>query len=467
MLRDYSEELKANLKAMAEAVEPDGVWENISDFFGDGYVSIREFFGDYDIEDYLDNMNEYYVMMINKDDVTSQRIDEIFAAVDTVDTTCQQEFSTCGELLTTINGFLSQFAGAIETSNVDFCKPNQIPDITSAPGYADYQKDFIDAYEASHPEEAAAMNEAFDGMMNGAYTYDEDGNPIWHDGVPDDVDNIKFIIYSAEEPYRSLFVDNIGKVDIVPTDGGSCYTRNGENGETIKINWNDTSIMANNSGGAYSTIFHEFGHFLDDIYNPDGDCVTREYTTPDGEPLQDVIDRDVYNAVARKVAELNPGASDEFIQEVTDRITKGNLPGYVDDDSQEVIDASKDAVKAINKDLKTGNALIVGDTYDGSTNCLTYSTNHPIPPQYESENTGKGVGPGHDNDYYFGYTIDPDTQELTVGERKASGSTEGFANYFSVCIRGYDDYADVYDNYLPETSDCFDDILDDMANTEL
>lgn len=61
---------------------------------------------------------------------------------------------------------------------------------------------------------------------------------VWHPGVPEDVDNINFIVYSADEPYRSLFTDNVNKVKISKTDGGSYYADK-------MLGWTDYSYAYN------------------------------------------------------------------------------------------------------------------------------------------------------------------------------------------------------------------------------
>lgn len=457
MIRDYSEQMKETLKQLTQAVVPDKPWETVFDWIGDNYVSLmKRFFKQYDIKDYLDNISEYHAYMINKDDISAEKIDEIFANVETVDTCDEIELGNYDMMMRSLGKMVSQYAGAIKISNGSFCSQSALTAIDSSPDKDDYDMmKTVTDYERKNPETAAAVNKAFAGMINGADAKNKDGSVVYHPGVPDDVMAIKHTIYTAEEPYRSLFTKHIGDVTFLPTDGEAKFS-NGDP-RIIYINWNDPGLMEDNSMGPYAGVFHEYGHYLDEIYSLDN----KQFLS-DSFDIQKATDKDVATAVRNKVAEMNPGKSDEFIQDVTDRITKGNLPGYVDDDSQEVIDAAKAAVKELNTELTDAHAGMA-DTYDGSTNALDSSAKYPIPPEYESKNSGKGVGAGHPNDYYFRITVDPNTQEVTIGERKFSGSCETFAHYFAQRMIGWDRYTAAYDKFLPETEKTLDEVIDYMV----
>lgn len=454
MVRDYSEELKASLKAMAAEVEPDGFFATIGDIFVDIGMGIKSLFGGYDIEKYVDDMDSYYKALIDKDDITTGRIDEIFAAVESVDSDDTGELNNATTLLDTLSGYVSQFADAIHVGDVtSFSYPNSIPDITSDPGYSDYQKAYNEAYEQSNPEIEAEMDRIFEDMQ---------------EDCPGDVENIKFLIYSAPEPYRSMIIENLEYLQVTMQEEG--LVSNYEDG-VIYIDWNDPECMAADPGGAYETFFHELGHFVDNMSGDGNGYFTDSYVTRSGVTLQESIDRDVEKVVTQRVDEMFPDLDDETKAAIVDRLIHGNLPGYTVSDDPAVVDAAK----AVQEDFYTefennDNSHGASDAYDGSTNYLRNDAQKgPIPEEYCSPNTGCGVsGPyQHPSDYYYDIDYGRDENDnttVTPGQTPTEhyGARESYATDFSDHIIGWPDHKDSYEQYLPGTTPRFDEATDAM-----
>lgn len=86
MFRDFSDSAKAKLLGYVEEVTKTSVWGKIGDAIGDTTVTVRSWFGYLNIDNYVDNLDEYHLKVIDKNDITAQQIEQIFTDVKNVDT---------------------------------------------------------------------------------------------------------------------------------------------------------------------------------------------------------------------------------------------------------------------------------------------------------------------------------------------------------------------------------------------
>ena len=72
----------------------------------------------------------------------------------------------------------------------------------------------IQDFESSHPDQTADLNDFL-----------ASGNP--NDLTEGDIRNIKYLIYTAPEPYRSIYLNSLSKFEMIATDNtdkGAFYT---------------------------------------------------------------------------------------------------------------------------------------------------------------------------------------------------------------------------------------------------
>ena len=111
------------------------------------------------------------------------------------------------------------------------------------------EKRFIDLYEKIHADEAESMNTFFGkSSQDGITEYDKA--------------NIKFIAYTSEGDYHIIFFRYIGECQVNDWNysGTSCYDF-GYRGVYINL----SELGLSDPDGAYTTVFHELGHNIDDL----------------------------------------------------------------------------------------------------------------------------------------------------------------------------------------------------------
>lgn len=135
------------------------------------------------------------------------------------------------------------------------------------------------------------------GMDNIENAFRQDG----YEGWEIDANNIKFLLYLADEPVRSLYLNYAGEVQIADLSLDPEMIEYHKNGSIFL----DHTKMDEDKNGemAYHSFFHEFGHYLDykigSMYGPD--VWFSEYYTTDvlsNYVLQDVLFDDVKNTIS-------------------------------------------------------------------------------------------------------------------------------------------------------------------------
>ena len=143
----------------------------------------------------------------------------------------------------------------------------------------DERKQLIELYEKLNKNYARNMDECLE--------------PLRAEGYDDDITYIKAIAYTAPEPYRTLYLENVGDIEILDLhhdkNKSQCYAAtdvdgDGENETGIFLNiderWNSDIKKR------YLTFFHESAHAIDDILDGDvgdGNNYTYSYTNENGD----------------------------------------------------------------------------------------------------------------------------------------------------------------------------------------
>lgn len=119
---------------------------------------------------------------------------------------------------------------------------------------SDRDKDkLIDEYEKKHPEDVIKIEDFLNSGGSKKYL------------TQNDIREIKFFIYSADEPYRSIFINNIDKFTINRLDVGDGNAYYKPFLHTVNYTYPDS--FSKDPRGAYTTFFHETGHGIDDMEN--------------------------------------------------------------------------------------------------------------------------------------------------------------------------------------------------------
>ncbi len=149
----------------------------------------------------------------------------------------------------------------------------------------DEKKRFIELYEKLYPSDA-------DNMQSLVSIFEKAG----YAGYEEDLINIKVLAYTADEPYKSVYIENISKV---------------QEGELDYTGWSNTSygvfhinlagVTGQKTSVTYSTFFHETSHCID-YYLGDEKVFTASYRDGNtGLSLQNALENDVrmriYNTV--------------------------------------------------------------------------------------------------------------------------------------------------------------------------
>lgn len=298
-------------------------------------------------------------------------------------------------------------------------------------------------YEDDHPEDKEATSEFLSPL-------DEK-----------DTMEIKFLMYTAEEPYRSLVIQYLDRINLNPKE-----IVDEEDPPPSSFSHRSNTINyvyetdRENSRGEYFTIFHEIGHAVDYNYGIDEqnqkstfdftkrsgtDAFYSEYFEHNEETLADKMHADFNKQVGDAVQnELNSPGYDIYNDAQKDEMNKNvmmninNRDKYFDSlifDEQGVQMTVEDefAIK-----LNASHDSLASDVYGGV-----------------SDNTIDGRF-GHPDGYWYNW----------LGFRKREPNREGFAEYFARQVMYSDDSDDKgiksAEEFLPTSKKMMDDMFETM-----
>lgn len=307
MIRDFTDEAKQELLALVRETEEEK-WCDFTDWLGDTWYNIEEKSGILRLEADLSNANAYHKKIIDKNNTTAEKIESIFCNVYDVEGTYAVKLKDIATTLKAYNELLRKLTDIIIPKNGKFTV-EQINSLINSVEYqsflalmaihirqykdydeyldkirlkskiTDEEKDeFIRLYEAHYSEQTAHLNFLLEKLPE------------------DKVREIKYYIYSSEEPYRSIYLRELESYtfgDPNP-DGGFFYS--GDNTINVKID-----DEPNNPRGPFTTFFHESGHAIDYNYNDDGNFYSLTFRTSDGKSLEDAIFADVKNDISNTI----------------------------------------------------------------------------------------------------------------------------------------------------------------------
>jgi hypothetical protein len=334
------------------------------------------------------------------------------------------------------NGFNSA-SGTFSTEGMNLDWASKIEDIhytqKAEEQYAEYLNEHPDQldkvieivkYEEQNPEYVEQTNEFLSPLEE------------------QDVVEIKFMMYTAEEPYRTLTLHYLDRFEITSTtDSGVFYPSD----NAITFNVEDDRV---NDRGAYFTFFHEMGHAIDYYSGVDQgmDGYFTDSFTMDGNNLADEMYNDVENRVRMELeAELSQGAYQDLNEEDKTSMVNNIADAFIyrgpsDFNLTSEEEALYDTIQEeMSNELRSDAHHNASDIYGGAT---------------VNEIIGKW---GHHDSSYW---IDGD------GERVREPNLEGFASYYgSIMLKDSefrDEQLESVGEYLPESREFMDEIFESM-----
>lgn len=119
-------------------------------------------------------------------------------------------------------------------------------------GRATEKARIIASFEREHPEYAKKLNDFL--TADGA------------EGLsPKDIEDIKYLVYTAREPFRSACLKSLGKYSIKTVNGDGGFYQPWPSLIAHTVNYSYPDCFAQDPRGPYTVFFHECGHAIDDL----------------------------------------------------------------------------------------------------------------------------------------------------------------------------------------------------------
>lgn len=469
MIRDFTEEAKNELYDQIDMVTPNGLWESVVDGISDWGYYLQSWLGSLSIDRYLDNIQLYHQKILDKNDTSKTEIDVIFENIGSIDikygnllTLLEQEMekyrNATHNLALIINPGSRRFTAAaclawkarLRNTGVDammtVLKANIVAsgaDVNSMD--KEMLQEYVLIYEILHPEDGEKLDNLWE------------ADQVLTD---DDELKIKYIAYTAEEPYRTVYFKYLDQYEmgIIGREDGACYKVS-----TNRIYFADgITAFSQDARGPYTTWFHESGHATDSNAEEGSDfyCYNYQiYVEAFGREvtLQEVIYEDVYQNIREAIEDHT------IVEEETVRVE------IILDTFRYGIDESQ----LTEAELHVRKAVIeyYDDTLTGPVNeaaCDVYGgvTNLEI-----GRNTGYGHRPGRydDNekklsDEEYQKVIDSYRYWYDAnGNATLAQSKELVAEYFSYHMTGNTAALESLEEHFPQAIQVLDQMFMDMA----
>lgn len=255
----------------------------------------------------------------------------------------------------------------------------------------------------------------------------------------DDIRNIKYLVYTAGEPYRSMYLQNIPRhrIHSMDEEGGAFYRA-----WLHTVNYTYEDCFEDDPRGPYTTFFHESGHAIDDLSDKSkwlgSDTENFEaYSEGLGRKvtLRETIEHDVYyneenphsvTSMANRIKEKKGSGSGGDVDHVIKAFQSGSSKGLGKED-RKLYQAVKHQYQ---REAGTGAEYeAVSDVYGGmSGNELRSNWGHPADYWKDKNNAGRELWAE-----YFSYQMAGNPDSLKQVEE-----------YFPEASKVLDSYADTF-----------------------
>ncbi|HJC37695.1 MAG TPA: hypothetical protein H9757_01310 [Candidatus Mediterraneibacter faecigallinarum] len=438
MIRDFSDRAKQDLMNMVAQVENEKLCD-FTDWVGDCWYSFEEWIGLLNLKEDLSNVNEYHKKVIDKNNTTLNELEAIFSKVYAVEAEYHSGFCSIISACNSFNKILQTLIEIISPENGSF-SPEEMNALLPE-RFTEYQEylskygelrvkkllehyksmdvvsnddkdEFIRVYEIYNPEKKKKLDNLLSKLTE------------------EQIREVKYILYTADEPYRSIYLNELESYTIGNVSGSDTGVfRPFDN--TINV---DMIKEPTNPRGPYTTFFHESGHALDYNFYNDGNFYSLTYRNSEGQSLMDVIYEDVRNDIRKTIARYTK-----------DKNTQEDLLNYImgagSIDVNKLSKKEKQLLQYIQayykKDMHGAQNESCSDVYGGVTNNI-------ISGEY-----------GHWSDSYW-YD--------RKGNPTGSQATELWAEYYSYCMTDNEEALENLREHFPNAAKFLDEMAESMAS---
>lgn len=475
MKRDFSDAYKQKLIQMIRQNEAEK-WCGFTDWMEKRMLEFADWTGILNVDFW--GVDGYIKAVLDKNNTTAGMIGNIFREVYAEDSnyasgtvkSIHRQAEVFSELIVQMSGIINPSNGSFNfekvsslIENVDALKKN----VQMIAVEEDFSKDvygllydeagnrrklddlkqedkerIIAAFEKQHPE------------------WGKDMDKLLNSGKPNTLTDeeklaIKLLAYTADEPCRRVYLDNVKKYKI----GKISETSEGKSKDAYykdppnKIFFIGKEYFKNDPRGEDTIFFHESGHATDRNMGKD-DHFVLEYkwyneSTKSEMTLQQVIMYDVYTNIEEKIRQrVN---NEESVQ----RILESFKYGHGEENLSEAEMRIREQIQKEYKQLLNGPVNeAASDVYGGVTNLEIFGGYGHYPEGFQDEDNDGQVDEGVNVDKYKYW--------YRWGGATGAQSTELWAEYFSYCMTGNDEALASLREYFPEASKVLDSIMEEM-----
>lgn len=338
------------------------------------------------------------------------------------------------------NGFNSE-NGTFQTNKMDLSWISKIDDIHYTRKAEEHYADYLQQY----PEDKDKLIEILK-YEESDNRYVDQTNDFLSPLEDKDQIEIKFLMYTSEEPYRTMSLKYLDEVTIAnpEADGGAFY-RSSDNSITM----GSISEDRTNARGPYFTFFHELGHAIDYNHGVENgmDGFYSNHYTSNGNTLANYMRDDVSNRVQ---SEINLRLEDSKY----DHLSSVEKQSIVNNITEEFIYDGPSNVS-----LTAEEETLYGEVQTQISNELQADEHNNASDVYGGVTVNEIVGKWghHDNSYW----IDENSEERVNEPNK-----EGFASYYAVYMlensEFKDQQLDSVGEFLPNSKKHMDEMLNNM-----
>lgn len=408
MERDFTSECYEDFCTLVNQIKDDN-WCGVTDWFGDLFLSLKHLLQDWGWLDRTTEMETYYRELLDRKDASEKTVTQVFEDISRLDK-FSSNVSNLGYFKKYLIAYrdyivnLKQMAKAGHTGK-DF-SVDQIKRMMNPP-WNQLQKRSLPLLP-DYPFTASSFGKISNEEKEAFISRCENLYPFWAEKIdkifsdPDLTNqeklDIKFMIYSGPEPYRSIYLEHIDKYDV-----GLFQDKSEPNYDSFTSHFDPdeekiwlTDQYFTFRGGLdspYNTVFHESGHAID-YYERTTDRWLSKSFELDGKSLYDCIVADTRNYINDLVDKLYPRFTEQEKETLFISLNLSNDASFqIRGDASDLPMPIKDAYRTVRTvmffDLYWFNNADVGDIYGGVTN-------RAIGSPY-----GHGVFEGKDYDYWY------------------------------------------------------------------
>lgn len=466
MKRDFTQKNYEYFLSLLQQISDEQLC-GISDWFGDGYLYVKHFLGDLGLYDKTSNMEKYHKELLYKKNTSAGKIRDIFEKVSTMDSQYAgngaARFGECLAMLRTFQEYIQaltkiadggyqvvanggSFRSYIFSPGVTSMmlsvygriKANMLPLGFTADTFADLSGGYKDAYIASYEDGHPEIKEKLDWVFS---------DP---DFTASEIRDIKFLIYNAPEPYRSIYLEHIDDFQVVVFDVGDKDSDkkkgslfDSSNSKIYLIDSDETFF--NDARGPYNTFFHESGHAIDDFEKAFG-MKSRQYTY-NGKSLNDWIADDVENYMSEYIDDTYPHLTDLQKQALMRSLNLTDDAAFTyggDEDLDKVLKQHREEIVShMREELAGEDNEAASDVYGGITN-------NAIHGDYGHKKSPYVNG----SDYHFWYSGGKPTNKQT---------SELWAEFFAAKMTHDEDALVSIKEHFPNAYDAMENMAQEMA----